>query len=96
MNLKDVLGKRCAIHCLTEDECNRVLGIFAKNNIRWAAGELATNVNYYYKYGKNTCYSIHGRRISYSSLLDNNSGFYTIVESTDFKEFSILDIRYKK
>jgi hypothetical protein len=95
MNLKDVLGKKIVICCSSEEECSRVLGILAKNNIRWAAGQLATELNYYGKHGKSICYSFSEGRITNLSISDARDRSLQVVESINFNEFSILDIRNK-
>lgn len=88
MNIKNIIGKRIAVHCDTEEKANAFLQKCEKLGILWCSGEKATNRNNWQEYKEQTYYEITFGDIAYGCLEDfsqNNYGF----EIIDFSKLEI-------
>ena len=67
--LQECIDKNYAIHCDTEDKANKLMKALDNEGYKWKCGSKYTFCNYFFDYGKETCYT------PYEGMYDNTS-FY--------------------
>ena len=78
--------KEMAIHCLTQEEANRVCAVFDELGKKWRKGESPKNDTRWDKYKANTIYFNNPYEVEFGTTNNNNYGV-KILHLEDFDEF---------
>lgn len=65
MNIKDIIGKRIAVNCKTEEEAKKFIKMAYENDCRWYFNDRDVNTICYACYRESTCYRIEGNGVLY-------------------------------
>lgn len=96
MNIKEAIKEKTVIHCETEEEANRILGMAHELGYEWHTGENYKDNTERDSYKSTTCYYLfNGPYSDYDYSKEKN---HTIIPSTqiaDFEEKKSDKKRYK-
>lgn len=88
MKFEDIIGKKIAVNCKTEEDVNDFLTECEKREISWDSGMNALNgCTYWDTYYSSTCYELSTGYIRFSSEKGYAKKGYIVISLTDIDEF---------
>lgn len=92
MDIKDIIGKKVAVWCKTEQEAKGLFKLFRLQGLTFGMdNKCSENKTLYHTYGPDTCYECSTWWVTYAQKAFFSRDDYTILPASDFLQPPPLD-----
>ena len=95
IHIKEAIKEDTVIHCETEEEANRILGMAHELGYRWCTGDGYKNNTKWEDYKEETCYNIFVGHYGYVKFSESNNQIIPSTQIADLEEKKSDKKRYE-